>query len=411
MSEPIEWTQKAVPLAELAPYYKNPRKIGGKKLDDLRESVGKFGYAEPLVANVDGTLIGGHARLTVAAADGLESVPVNYPSRKLTDKEVEELNIRLNKNVAGEWDWDILMADFDAGDLESWGFDESEFPTVETIAPSEEDVPDAPSVTDELLKKWGVVKGDVWRIGEHRIICGSSTDPLVVEKLMQGEQAHMMFTDPPYGVDYGEKNAHLEKYGKSSRGGENLQNDGADIGDLDVFLRGFLTILPIRAGGSWYICAPPGATETVFRNAIESAGMQLRQCIVWAKDSLVLGRQDYHGRHESILYGWIDGAAHYFVDDRTQDTVWEFARPKASKYHPTMKPIEIPAKAIANSSKHGQTVYEPFSGSGSTMIACELTGRKCRAIELDPKYVAVCLERMSELTDDIERIEDGDGGT
>lgn len=137
MSKPIEWTQKAVPLAELAPYYKNPRKIGGKKLDDLRESVGKFGYAEPLVANVDGTLIGGHARLTVAAADGLESVPVNYPSRKLTDKEVEELNIRLNKNVAGEWDWDILMADFDTGDLESWGFDVGELGVVETI--SEED--------------------------------------------------------------------------------------------------------------------------------------------------------------------------------------------------------------------------------------------------------------------------------
>lgn len=126
MSKPIEWTQKAVPLSELAPYYKNPRKIGGKKLDDLRESVGRFGYAEPLVANVDGTLIGGHARLTVAAADGLESVPVNYPSRKLTDKEVEELNIRLNKNVAGDWDWDILMADFDTGDLESWGFDAGE---------------------------------------------------------------------------------------------------------------------------------------------------------------------------------------------------------------------------------------------------------------------------------------------
>jgi len=175
-----------------------------------------------------------------------------------------------------------------------------------------------------------------------------------------------------------------------------VSNDAMGDAEFDAFLDSLLTKWPLVEGGPFYLCAPPGRTETQFRNALERApGLMLRQCIVWVKDRFVFGRQDYHWRHESILYGWRGGAAHYFADDRTQDTVWEFSRPTTSKQHPTMKPVDLPVRAINNSSRRGDSVWDGCCGSGTTLVACEQLGRRGYGMEIEPKYVAVTLERLA----------------
>jgi DNA modification methylase len=193
----------------------------------------------------------------------------------------------------------------------------------------------------------------------------------------------MIFTDPPYGVAY---------VGKTK---DSLTIDNDELGDEGTreLVRDILTIAPLKPGGVFYVCSPSGNTETFFRLAIQDSGLMLKQCIVWVKNAFVLGHQDYHYRHESILTGWKDGASHYFIKDRKQDTVWEFPRPNANKDHPTMKPVDLVAKAIFNSSKPGQTVYEPCGGSGTTLIACEKLGRKALVMEIDPKYCDVIVRR------------------
>jgi len=240
----------------------------------------------------------------------------------------------------------------------------------------------------------------------HRIICGDCTDPQVVARVMMGEKADMVFTDPPYNVSY-QTNESIESLKARNRrtDGMIIENDAMSDDDFDKFIVSFLETMPLRKGGAFYLCAPPGRTETQFRNALDRvSGLGLRECIVWVKDRFVFGRQDYHWRHESILYGWKEGEAHYFVDDHTQDTVWEIKRPTVSEFHPTMKPVELSEKAIGNSSKMGWIVYDPFLGSGTTLAACERLGRLGRGIEISPAYVAVCLQRMSDMGITSERI-------
>jgi len=208
----------------------------------------------------------------------------------------------------------------------------------------------------------------------------------------------MVFTDSPYNVSY-QDNESIESLKARNRRTDGLVvgNDAMTDDEFDKFLISFLSEFPLINGGSFYLCAPAGRSETQFRIALSCvSGLTLRECIVWVKDIFVFGRQDYHWRHESILYGWKDGAAHYFVDDHTQNTVWSFDRPRISKEHPTMKPVELPYKAISNSSKNNESVFDGFSGSGTTGIACENLGRRARMIEIDPSYCAVTLQRMAD---------------
>lgn len=230
--------------------------------------------------------------------------------------------------------------------------------------------------------------GEVYELGPHRLVCGDSRDALVWAKLLpNGERLQMVWTDPPYGVSY---------VGKTEDA-LTIQNDSMKPAELEQFLRDALGIAAAHTapGGAWYVAAPPGPSLLHFAKILTDLGIW-RQLLAWVKDQFVMGRSDFHYRHEDIFYGWVPGAAHYFIDDRTQDSVLEFARPKRSKEHPTMKPVELVAYCIGNSSKRGWIVGEPFGGSGTTLIACAQTGRIARLIELDPRYCDVIRRRWTK---------------
>lgn len=231
--------------------------------------------------------------------------------------------------------------------------------------------------------------GELWALGPHRLLIGDSTLLEDVERVMAGDQADIVFTDPPYGVQY-------RMNWQQRADGKTILNDDLNEDDMRAFLVKAMQAFPLKAGGSFYLCAPPGRTETVFRLSLGDAGLRLRQCLVWVKQQFVFGRQDYHWRHESLLYGWAEGAGHYFVDDHTQDTVWEIDRPHASPDHPTTKPVELVEKALRNSSRPNDVVFDGFGGSGTTLIAADRLSRRARLIELDPVYADVVLQRYSE---------------
>jgi DNA modification methylase len=235
--------------------------------------------------------------------------------------------------------------------------------------------------------------------GEHRLLCGDATDPQVVDLLMAGALAELLFTDPPYNVDIagGTHDPRDERnYGRGPR----MRNDAMSDQEFDRLLLNALTNAQrvMMPGASYYLCSPAGCTETQFRKALD-ATLGLRQCIVWVKQQFVFGRQDYQWRHESILYGWKDGAAHYFTDDKTQDTVWEIDRPmRSEKEHPTQKPPALAERALTNSTRTGASVLDLFAGAGSTVIAAEQLGRRCYAMEIEPAYCDVIVRRWERVS-------------
>ena len=403
MAEKITWHTEQRKIGDLVEWDKNPRQLSKHDAEHLKKSLDGFGFADPLIINVDNHIIGGHMRRRVMLQDGYKPndlIDVRVPDRALTEREAEELAIRLNKN-SGAWDFDALANGFEMDDLIEWGFSDDELKGLDFGGGDPTEDPGAQvDKAEELREKWQTETGQLWQLGEHRLICGDCTDKQVVERVMGGEKANLVFTDPPYNVSYQDKES-IESLKARNRRTDGLvvSNDSMTDDQFDAFLVSFLSELPLVEGGAFYLCAPPGRTETQFRNALECVfGLTLRQCIVWVKDVFVFGRQDYHWRHESILYGWKDGSAHYFIDDHTQDTVWEFDRPRVSKEHPTMKPVELPEKAIQNSSRKGEIVFDGFLGSGTTLIACERLGRKCRAVEISPAYVAVAIQRWVDMT-------------
>lgn len=293
------------------------------------------------------------------------------------------------------------------------GFSEADLnDLLDSLAPAhvtQDEVPEPPEAPVSRA-------GDLWLLGDHRLLCGDSTQSPAALRVMNGAEAHLLFADPPYGVAYQSKLSKEEAVARRRRtDGLEVANDSLDGDGTLALVRAALSIARehLQDGGAFYVCAPAGSSDTadlglVFRTALRNAGFRLRQTLVWAKDVFVMGRQDYQWRHEDILYGWKDGAGHYFVSDRTQDTVWNIDRPKRSELHPTMKPVELVARAIGNSTRKAELVYEPFSGSGTSIIACEQLGRCCRAIELDPRYVDVGVLRWQKLTGK-EAALDGDG--
>jgi len=252
----------------------------------------------------------------------------------------------------------------------------------------------------ELQEKWQVKKGDLWLISgkeNHRLVCGDATVQADVDLVMDGDKAGLVFTDPPYGVSYQDDMDLRETIIRNRRkDGAIIENDNKSPEELVNFLASAFAVFPMLPGCSFYICAPPGDRYLPFLLALDQCGLQVRQGLCWKKQQMVFGRQDYHYQHEMIIYGWAKGT-HYFVDDRTQTSVWEVDRPHASKEHPTMKPVELPQKAIKNSSKPGSIVYDPFCGSGTTLVACDQLQRRGMGLEIAPKYCAVILERMEKL--------------
>lgn len=339
------------------------------------------------------TIIGGHQRLKILEDLGyteIECVVVDY------DKNKEKgCNITFNnENVSGEWDklkLEELMAELKKEDfnMENTGFSFDEVDDIlKDITGSKEDEFDLEEELKEIEQPISKL-GDIWILGKHRLMCGDSTEKEAVLQLMKSKEADMILTDPPYNVNY--EGGTKEKL--------TIKNDNME----DTLFYNFLIDAfrnmydSIKCGGSIYVFHAD--TEGMnFRNAFKTVGFKLAECLVWVKNKFVMGRQDYQWRHEPILYGWKEGKAHYFTDSRNQTTVLEFDKPIKNEEHPTMKPIDLLAYLIKNSSKENELILDLFGGSGSTLIAAEQTNRKCYTMELDPKYCDVIIRRWEKLT-------------
>lgn len=253
---------------------------------------------------------------------------------------------------------------------------------------------------EELRGKWGTERGQLWGIGQHRLLCGDSTNVDDVARLIKDDTIEMVWTDPPYGVAVGDKNKRLNAINKSNAIEENLIGDTLDENDLmTMLINAFDALIPYCApGAAWYVASPAGPNHIIFGKVLKDLGIW-RQTIQWVKNNATFAPigVDYHWRAEPILYGWLPNAGHRYYGGRKQDTVWEIDRPSKSAVHPTMKPVELAMRVITNSSLPGEIVADIFLGSGTTMVAAEQLGRRCYGIEIDPKYVAVVLERMSEM--------------
>lgn len=381
---------KNMNIADLKPAKYNPRKDlkpGDKEYEQLKKSIVAFGYVDPIIVNSrNNVVIGGHQRLKVLAELGNTTVDVSVVD--LDEQKEKALNVALNK-ISGEWDMPLLQdilfeLNTDGFDLDSIGFSMDELTqfTMGESEPAEDDFDVDKAVEDN---KEPVSKpGDLYELGNHRVLCGDATKPEDVLRLMSGKEAAMVLTDPPYNVDYTGATADKLK----------IQNDKMSDADfykflLDSYKNMFEAVAP---GGAIYVCHADSEGLN-FRKAMLDAGWLLKQCIIWVKSSMVMGRQDYHWQHEPILYGWKPGAAHNWYGGRKQTTTWEIDRPSRNGEHPTMKPIELCARVISNSSRSGDIVLDLFGGSGSTLISAEQTGRTCYTMELDPIYADVIVNR------------------
>ena len=386
---------KELPLKELKPAAYNPRKKlkkGDKEYEKIKQSLLKFGYVDPIIVNEDLTVIGGHQRLTVLK--DLDYETAKCVIVKLSKEDEKALNIALNK-ITGQWD-DALLADLlldlqeSDFNLELTGFEPPEIDNILSNVHDKELSEDEFDVEEELKKPTVSRRGDIWQLGKHRVICGDSTKSETYDQLLGDKKANLVVTDPPYNVDV------EETAGK-------ILNDNMSDGDFYQFLLSMFTQVENHMETDASIYVFHADTEGLnFRKAFKDAGFYLSGCCIWKKNSLVLGRSPYQWQHEPCLYGWKKKGKHQWFSDRKQTTIWEYDRPKSSRDHPTMKPIQLMAYPIQNSSMRGTIVLDPFLGSGSTLIAADQTGRVCYGIELDEKFVDVIVKRYIEVTGDTE---------
>lgn len=370
------------PTTKLIPNPTNPRVIKDDKFAKLVQSIRDFPEmleARPIVCSPDGVVLGGNMRLKACLEAGLKEVPV-YIANWESDKNGEFI---IKDNVGyGEWDWDILANEWDAAELEAWGLDVWVPEKTEEGLTDPDEVPAAPKEATTQL-------GDVYVLGNHRLICGDSREPDTVARLMAGQKANLLLTDPPYNVDY--QGGTKEKL--------KIENDSMSDSDFRTFLFQFLQLSfeNMNEGAAFYIWHADSEGYN-FRGAVKDCGQEVKQCLIWNKSALVMGRQDYQWKHEPCLYGWKAGAGHGWYSDRKQTTILEFDKPSKNADHPTMKPVELFTYLMVNSSQPKEIVYDPFLGSGTTVIAAEQTGRACYGIELDPKYCDVIVKRWEEFT-------------
>ena len=404
-----------VPVDEITPYENNPR-VNEGAVEQLAKIIEQLGFRNPAVLNKDKVVIEGHTRLLAVKKLGWETMPCIIAT-DLTPEQEQALRIADNKIAEiAEWDDDKLKVELaalqEAGfdlSLLAFGDDELEDLLSDDTGTHGETEPDAVPETPEVPVS---TPGEVYRLGRHILVCGDSTQPADVAKACCEGEADLWLTDPPYNVDY---------HGSD---GQSIRNDSMEDTKFREFLRKAFGCAEkaLKPGGSFYVFHADSEGYN-FRGACFDVGLKVRQCLVWKKNSLVLGRQDYKWIHEPCLYGWRDGGAHDWYSDCRQTTVMEFAKPKKNDLHPTMKPVEMLCYLIGNSSKGGDVVLDTFGGSGSTVIACERSGRKCRCVELDPKYCDVIRKRWAEFVNgegcDWERLtpplggaepDDGDAG-
>ncbi|WP_445278786.1 site-specific DNA-methyltransferase [Streptococcus sp. KHUD_013] len=398
-----DMTWVSLPVDSLKPAAYNPRKKlkkGDKEYEKIKKSIVEFGYVDPIIVNFDGTVIGGHQRLTVLSDLGYKEVQC-VQVRIDDENKVKALNVALNK-ITGAWNEELLadlMVDLQDADfnLDLTGFEAPEIDQLFSKVHNKEVKEDDFDVDGELTKPTISKQGDIWHLGKHRVICGDSTKLETYQLLLGDKKANLVVTDPPYNVNV------EETAGK-------IKNDDMSDADFYQFLFNMFVNVEQSMEDDASIYVFHADTEGLnFRRAFKDAGFYLSGCCVWKKNALVLGRSPYQWQHEPVLYGWKQKGKHQWFSDRKQTTIWEYDRPKSSKEHPTMKPVQLMAYPIQNSSIRGTLVLDPFLGSGSTLIAADQTGRICYGIELDEKFVDVIVKRYMEATEktDVKLIREG----
>lgn len=388
---------KIVPAEDVKPNPKNPNFHPEEQIKLLAKIITTQGWRAPItVSTLSGLVVRGHGRLMAAKFAGLEFVPVDFQHYDSMDAELADLLADNKIAELAEIDSKMLAdvfadIDLDSVDVDITGYTEGEYEDImaalnEGIRNEElgdvDEVPEAPKTPTSKL-------GDIWLLGSHRLMCGDSTSTEDAGKLMGGAKADLLLTDPPYNVAY--EGATKERL--------TIQNDNMEDTAFRQFLCGAFSVADdcMKPGAAFYIWHAD--TEGYnFRGACRDIGWQVRQCLIWVKNSMVLGRQDYHWQHEPCLYGWKDGAAHHWESDRKQTTILNFDKPQRNGEHPTMKPVALFAYQIANNTKPGKVVLDLFGGSGTTIVACEQLGRRGYLMELDPKYVDVIVRRYLQVT-------------
>ncbi|MGA3099145.1 MAG: site-specific DNA-methyltransferase [Bryobacteraceae bacterium] len=380
------------PIDRLIPYARNSRTHSEDQVAQVAASIREFGWTNPILVGGDNVIIAGHARLVAARKLGVSEVPVIVLDH-LTPTQRRALILADNKLALNAgWDEEMLRVELESLKEDNFALDVVGFTNEELdvlLADPEqtnEGLSDEDAVPD-AQETAVTVNGDVWLLGEHRLLCGDSTVVADVEKVMAGGLADMAFLDPPYNVNYGATMKDALR-GKSHR---KIAND--NLGDgFEQFLHDACVNLLAVTKGAIYICMSSSELHTLYR-AFTEAGGHWSTFVIWAKNVFTMGRSDYQRQYEPILYGWKQGTDHFWCGARDQGDVWFVKKPVKNDLHPTMKPVELVERALRNSSKSRDTVFDPFGGSGTTLIACEKAGRQARLIELDPKYVDVIIRR------------------
>ena len=400
-----------VKIEKLKPYENNARTHSEEQVEKIARSIEEFGFINPVIIDSDFGIIAGHGRVLGAQKLGMEEVPCLFVE-DLTETQKRAYILADNKlALDAGWDDEILKQEIKAlddlnFDVSIAGFDIEDFDFNQSDIEFEEDDYDVEAKLPEIPK---AKYGDIYQLGDHRVMCGDSTNPDDIDKLINGEIMDLCVTDPPYNVNYGSINE--SGYGKERDNGNKILNDNMDDESFYFFLKAFYEqmIRVLKEGGAYYIFHSDSEGYN-FRKALRDAGGIVKQNLIWVKNALVLGRQDYQWKHEPCLYGWKEGAGHYFIDDRTQTTVFEdkadldkLTKEELKEMIQDILADKIPTTIIhedkpLNSSKAGENVIDFFGGSGSTLISCEQLGRKCYTIELDPKYVDVIIDRWETLT-------------
>ncbi len=384
------------PTAKLLPYARNARTHSDEQVAQIAASIAEFGFTTPILAGADGVIVAGHGRLAAAHKLGLALVPVVVlehlsPTQRralvIADNRIaenagwDEAMLRIELVTLQDDDFDVSLTGFDADALAELLADE------DGSGDGETDDDAVPEITETPISR----PGDVWLLGGHRLLCGDSTKAECFEQLLQGELVDMVFTDPPYNVNYA--NTAKDKMRGTNRA---ILNDNLGDGFYD-FLLAALTPTIANCRGGIYVAMSSSELD-VLQSAFREAGGKWSTFVIWAKNTFTLGRSDYQRQYEPILYGWPEGATRHWCGDRDQSDVWQIKKPHKNDLHPTMKPVELVERAIRNSSRPGNVVLDPFGGSGTTLIAAEKSGRLARLIELDPKYVDVIVRRWQDWT-------------
>ena len=394
--EAEEWSMttttefQLVDINKLVPYANNARTHNKEQILKLRSSLREFGFVNPVIIDKDYNVLAGHGRIMAAKEEGITEVPCVYADH-FTEAQKKAYILADNRMAldAG-WDDELLAVEMEelqnlGFDLGLTGFDEKEIADLFDTNGSDDVKDDDFDLTTALEKAAFVQRGDIWTVGRHKLMCGDATSAEDVSALMGDTKANLILTDPPYGVSF------------KSSSGLTIQNDSMKNEEFYTFLLSAFKCMAdhLEKGGAAYVFHAD--TEGLnFRKAFKDAGFYLSGCCIWKKNALVIGRSPYQWQHEPCLFGWKKGGKHQWYSDRKQTTIWEYDRPKASKDHPTMKPVALMAYPIQNSCMSNCIVLDPFLGSGSTLIACEQTHRICYGIELDEKFVDVIVNRYIE---------------